>query len=782
MRIQLKSATLIKVAESHSKYRSAVHGLLLCALTAVATLSSLSTAFAADNAPTVSSSAEEQGVLAEIVVTATKRETNLQLTPAAISVVSADEISQRGLVGMDDYLAGLPGVSYQDRGASSNSITIRGIGLGSQLDSNSPVGSYFGEVPVTGLGSPLNGNQAGNADIKMVDIEQVEVSRGPQGTLWGSGSMGGLVRVIPKAPNLTKVEGTLSVDDSVTARYGGNNHMEQAVINAPLIQDKLAVRVVAYRFDNDGYIKNVAASDPIDNVTTAVNAGAIAANQDHVGGDVYKGVRLTALWRPIDNFSATLMTMDQQINQDGGRQVQTNLPGLYQQSLVQIGPQGTNGEYVKTDLGITNLVLEYDLGWGHILNSTSYADSRASSDIELTFYGPPFIGEGAYNQSDTKQTVNELRFTSEFAEPFQILAGLYYQNTESSVNDTIEWDAQGPGPASAYFENLVIQNTEKQYAAFGEFSYNPLEPLTITVGERYFKFKQYTPPQVSFGVPSTTPGANASVSGSTGKINISYKLNQNLFGYAQLAQGFRGPKYQPPLPAATYDPNNPGYVQFQDGIDRKPTIGFLDPDTVNNYEAGIKFRSTNGRLQASLTGFLIDWKGIPIVPSLTKYLGYGVYFNAGKAKSKGIEFDSTAELMQGLIFRLSGSWVNARLEQTVPGLGNEGDRLPGSAPYNAQAELEKRFVVAGHNTFVRADYTYVSKYFSFFEQTGQIPAGGYQTVDLSSGITFDKVTVGLFAKNATNAANFTWVDNVFGSDRAYRLVPRTIGVSASVSF
>ena len=645
MRIQLKPAILSNVSEVLSKQRRVVYGLLMCALTGIATVSNPSSTFAADNGSGTSSGSadEQQSVLAEIVVTATKRETDLHLTAAAISVVSADDIQQRGLVGMEDYLAGLPGVSYQDRGASANSITIRGIGLGSQLDSNSPVGSYFGEVPVTGLGSPLNGNQAGNADIKMVDIERVEVSRGPQGTLWGSGAMGGLVRVIPKAPDLTKVEGTFIVDDSVTARYGGNNHMEQAVINAPLIDGKFAVRVAAYRFDNQGYIKNVAASNPIDNVADAVNAGAIAADQDHVGGDVYKGLRLTALWRPTDNFSATLMTMDQQINQDGGREVQTNLPGLYQQSLVQIGPQGTNGEYVKTELGITNLILEYDLGWGHILNSTSYADSRASSDIELTFYGAPFIGEGAYNASDTKQTVNELRFSSAFSKPFQILAGLYYQNTETSTDDTIEWDAQGPGPASAYFENLVIQNTERQYAAFGEFSYNPIEPLTITVGERYFRFDQTTPPQVNFGVPDpTTPRTTANVSGTTGKLNVSYKLSERFFGYAQFAQGFRGPKYQARLPAATYDPNNPGYVQFQDGIDRKPTIGFLDPDTVNNYEAGIKFRSTDARLQASLTGFLVDWKGIPIVPSLTKYLGYGVYFNAGKAKLRVL--NSTAPL------------------------------------------------------------------------------------------------------------------------------------------
>src|SRR5690606_25430421 len=135
-----------------------------------------------------------------------------------------DSIEKRHLVGMEDYLSALPGVSYSDRGAGSNTITIRGIGLGSQLDPNSPVGSYFGEVPVTGLGPQVNANQAGNADIKMVDIERVEILRGPQGTLYGSGTMGGTVRIIPKAPNLQRMEGSFGTEYSYTDG-GGSNYM-----------------------------------------------------------------------------------------------------------------------------------------------------------------------------------------------------------------------------------------------------------------------------------------------------------------------------------------------------------------------------------------------------------------------------------------------------------------------------------------------------------------------------------------------------------------------------
>ena len=178
---------------------------VFCAFTAAAAVAAPATTFAADTAEKV----DKRG-LEEVIVTATKRETNLQETAAAVSVVSSDQIEKRHLVGMEDYLASLPAVSYQDRGAGSNTITIRGIALGSQLDTNSPVGSYFGEAPVTGLGPQVNGNQAGNADIKLVDVQRVEVLRGPQGTLYGSGSMGGTLRIIPRAPNMQRVEGSVA--------------------------------------------------------------------------------------------------------------------------------------------------------------------------------------------------------------------------------------------------------------------------------------------------------------------------------------------------------------------------------------------------------------------------------------------------------------------------------------------------------------------------------------------------------------------------------------------
>jgi len=719
--------------------------------------------------------------LEEVIVTATRRETTLHETALAISVIGDGEISRRGLVGMEDYLSGLPGVSYQDRGAGSNTITIRGIGLGSQLDANSPVGSYFGEAPVTGLGPEVNGNQAGNADLKMVDIERVEVLRGPQGTLYGSGSMGGTVRVIPKAPNLQEIEGNVDGEASYTGKSGGMNFNAQAVLNAPLIEDKLALRMVAYRFDNDGWIDNVAVSNPTPRVNAAVALGALAEDRKHVGGDTYTGFRGSALWQPTDNLSATLTHQYQKIEQDGFKEVQLSLPGKYQQSRVKVGEAGGDNEYVNMELSITNLVLEYDLGWGSFLNSTSVIGSEAAADVELTFFGPPFVGGASRNNNDKEAVVNELRFVSNFDGLFQLIAGIYYEDRTVKMDRVLRWAAPRPIPPGAFFLTNDNKNTQKQSAAFGELEFTPFDPLTLTVGARYFEFEQAVEKQRSLGVPTAAEGRQASTDDVNWKVNLSYELTPEWFAYTLWSQGFREPRFQG-IVIPEYDANNNGLVEFRDGIERKVTEGLLAPDTVDNYELGVKYLSDDRRFQGALTGFIIDWQGIPIVPSLTLFQGAALFFNAGKARSTGVEFEASVEPIDDLILKFAASYVNAELSEESPGLGAKGTELPGSANWNANGAVEKKFVLGGNEAFVRGDYTYVGEYFNSLAGTG-IPSGDYHLFDLSAGVAIsNNINLGIFVKNLTDSDDFTWVDNVFGLDRAYRLRPRTAGVKFSVFY
>ena len=155
-----------------------------------------------------------------------------------------------------------------------------------------------------------------------------------------------------------------------------------------------------------------------------------------------------------------------------------------------------------------------------------------------------------------------------------------------------------PPPPAAFFTQSEIRNTQRQVAGFGEVSYNPIEPLTLTLGARWFKFTQAIPKSRTLGVPGATEGRTASVEDTNLKANISYKFNDQWFAYAQWSQGFREPRFQGQV-IPEYDVDNDGLVEFKDGIERKVTEGLLNPDTVDNYEAGVKFTAANGRFQGA---------------------------------------------------------------------------------------------------------------------------------------------------------------------------------------
>ncbi len=727
-------------------------------------------------APVLAEGVTEQGRIDEVVVTASKRATGIQDTPMAISALSNNTIHKRGLVGMEDYLSTLPGVTMQDRGAGQNTITIRGIGTGSQFDTNPTVGVYFGETSLVGLGTPTNGNLAGSADIKLVDIERIEVLRGPQGSLYGSGSMGGTVRVIPVAPNLEKVQGKIATSYSQTDEQGGDNSMIQGAISVPVIDDELAIRAVAYRFDNSGFIDNVAASNPTPNVSAAVAASAVALDEDGIGSDEYTGYRLTALWRPINELDITLSYIDQEIGQEGAREVNTNLPGKFQQARLSINPDG-DGEERGTDTSITNLTLEYDFGWGSVLSSTSQIDHIGESKVDLTSLdGDPRNGL-ADNAGDTDVFIEELRFVSQFNGPLQILAGYYYEDRKSDADYLFRWTGAQAAPAPDFLFSFREDLT--QQAFFGELSYDLTKQVTATAGFRYFDYDQSVPFIRFDGIDSNVDDLRASTNDSIFKFNLSYHLNEDTLLYVQWAEGFRPGRLQSQVLPAD-DADNDGLVEFTDGTEREVTEGFVEPDTVENYELGLKSTLLDNRLTLNASIFRIDWEGIPVsLRSTSRNVNF--FFNVGKSESEGIELEVQAELTESLYMQLSSSYVETVLEEDAPSLGNKGDNLPGSADFNFSGALEYQFDLSGYESFVRIDYSYVDEYYHNFSEAGEA-SGGYSQVNLKVGTRLEGVDIDLSVINLTNADDFTWVDNNFGMGRAYRLRPRTVGLNIGYRF
>ncbi|NIJ36671.1 outer membrane receptor protein involved in Fe transport [Sphingopyxis panaciterrae] len=730
----------------------------------------------------------------EIIVTATRRETTLQDTPGAVSAIGEEQILKRNLVGMNDYLQSVPGVSFQERGNGQNTITIRGISTGSQISTNTPTGSYFGEVPVTGMGTQINGNQAGNSDPKMFDIERVEVLRGPQGTLFGSGALGGAVRVIPNSPKLTEFEGRVNAEYSNTARRGGDNYTVNAMVNLPIVRDRLAVRLVGYRVFEDGYIDNVAASQPTDAIDYAAGLGVQSRDRGNVGASKTTGFRGSIRWEPVAGLSFEAMHLYQRIEQNGFGYIDTNVsPTDYLQATPRTGPDSTADEFANTTLNLSNFIAEYSWDWGTLINSTSYVDHKAKSHFSLGYVDPASLA-GTYSagRKYNKVFVNETRFTSDWGGPLAVVAGIYYEDRSEHVYANLRYSGTvTTGPAyddiaASLSEGPERELVTKQFAAFGEAAFTPWDPLTLTVGARYYRFNtsypifrdQYVEPVIVNGLQ----GFKSNVDGVNWKVNLAYKPSDEIFVYGQWAQGFRQPQVQNLLDPLD-DPNGDGIVDFVDGTQRSIPPGLLDPDKVDTYEGGFKFQSPSGNVRGSLTGYYTDWKGIPVI-LLTFPRRAGFYFNAGSATVKGVEFELSGRLPGNWHAQFSMSWSKATLGNDADSLALSGGirdaQLPGSPNHNAYAALEKQFDIGGNEAFIRGDWTYVSSYYSNLNETGKV--GDYHQFGLNAGITIDRIKLGVFAKNLTNRDDFTWVDNLLGGGRAYRLRPRTIGVNVGFDF
>ena len=525
-------------------------------------------------------------VLEEIVVTATKRETSLQDTAMSISAIGSEGIDKRNLVGMGDYLNTVPGVTMQDRGASQNSVIIRGIASDPQLE-ESTVGIYFGETPVTGLGSTTSGDLSGSADIKFVDIERIEVLRGPQGTLYGSGSMGGTVRVIPASPNLEELEGKVVARYSETGGDGGNNHMLQGVANIPLIDDQLAIRAVVYKFDNSGYIKNVAASQPEGGgpgFESAIQATGVAKDRGDVGSDEYTGYRLSGLWQPLEDLKITLSYLQQDIEQDGVPEVNPGLQGDFQQVRLGVGPGGSHYEFMENEIEITNALIEYDFGWASLSSSSSWADYTATNENDISFF--MFIPASSRFESDDELFVEELRLTSQLDGDVQFVLGAYYEDSEYTSAGPTRWtgDPALAGPDPFIWFTGQNRNTD-QLAIFGEITYDFTEQLAVTLGARHFDYDQdYTSSfTMGSGLPDVSEEKPQEETGETYKINISYTPDDESLLYFQWAEGFRlGSTTAPLSPACDVD---------NDGI--LDDVGFPAPDTIDSdtsesFELGFK--------------------------------------------------------------------------------------------------------------------------------------------------------------------------------------------------
>ncbi len=765
---------------------------------------------------------DRQQEIEEMIVTATKRDTRLQDTALSITVLGNETINKRGILSMSDYLSTVPGVTMQDMGAGTSSIVIRGLSSSTQRE-RAATGVYFGEVPVGGLS--IGPNRA-NVDLRMVDIERVEVLRGPQGTLYGADAMGGVVRTIPVAPDATQFSGQLAVGYSNTGNLGSDNSRVEAVVNVPIIQDKLALRAVAYRMHDSGYLKSITPEDNSDYSGAfgkLATFGGTPIITDDIGATSTKGIRLAAMWNPVEELEISLGYAWQNVDQDGLLESELNLPGGFQQSprflprnnfSFPVGVPGLGApelsplelEGRSTETSVTSLVADYDFGWGSLHSASSWLDQEGEYSFDWSAFAT-FPGVGS-NFSENKRFTQEVRFASQFDGPLQILAGAYYEEQEGGRTYSEDFagnremeaaavsgllDCCAPADYPVAFEDDYIYAwysafEHKQRAVFGELSYDITDQLTATAGVRYFEYDQWGAgySQGYWNAWSWEPvlyyDVAGSFSGENYKANLSWKPMDGTLIYAQFAQGFRlGGPVTPKYDYCDADGNG-AYETVGGG---EAPIKDVEPDNTDNFEFGYKGSFADGRVSVNAAAYRINWTGLPVTVILAVPNCGSWTTNAGESVSQGVELESSLYLTDMTRLDLGISYNKAQLKGDSS-LGSDGDDLPGAADINFTAALEHGFALFGHDAFARIDYSYVGEYDTYINQQESVPtSGGYHQVNLKSGISMEGVNIDVFVRNLTDADDLTWVEAWYGNSilsGGVQLRPRTVGMNISYHF
>ncbi|MDE1893455.1 MAG: TonB-dependent receptor [Xanthomonadaceae bacterium] len=699
------------------------------------------------------------------MVTANKRKERLQDVPMAVAVVSGDDLRREGANSFADYATQVPGLNLISSSAGQTQLVLRGITSGSS-QANSSVSTYIDDAPYGSSTVYAEGSLL-TPDIDPADIERIEVLRGPQGTLYGANSLGGLVKFVTAPPDATRAYGRVTTGFS-SVDGGGSGFTGRAMFNLPLVQDKLALRVNAYHRDDPGYI---------DNVFT----GKSQVNQDKVDGG-----RAQVRWTPSDKVDVRFSALAQSLSGDGlantGVEVDpATLRPIYGYDK-QSRAAGTGQLAIKYRL--YDLSVNADLGWATLVSSTSYGSQKVSQDGDVTTaYGPllnPLFGlaNGGYSVSQPVSLgkfTQELRLQSPAQQTLAWRVGAFYTRENSSNHQTVNvFDATTGAPiALPNLADLAIgPGIFKEWAGYADVTWHATPQLSVLVGARHtHDSTSYT--QVGSGL-LTGPSdftIRSSDTPTTFLVNPSYKFSDNLMAYVRVASGFRPGGANVGVPPGLGAP-----------------LGFA-PDKLTSYELGFKATAPDQHMVFDADVFYIDWNQI----QLTSAAGGFVFLsNGGKARSQGVEANWQYQPVRGLVLSANASWTDARLTaDTPPGLyGYNGDRLPWVPKWNANLGADYDFPLGdGWSGFVGASYRYVgARMTDFLSVPGpRMSVPGYHGIDLHAGTYVGNWTIRGYVKNVTNARGITslaseTIDPQGSPFAATYVPPRTVGVTVGLDF
>ena len=756
----------------------------------------------------------DSGQLEEIVVTAEKREATIETTAISITALSGGDIQDRGFTDLGELMKTVPGVSIRTSGPGMTEFEMRGV---ASNGGNSPtVGFYFDETSLTAPAATNEGKIVISPDL--YDLNRVEVLRGPQGTLYGSGSMGGTIKVVPNAPNPEAFDASAEVKFADTD-HGGFDHAENGMVNLPFWGGKAALRIVAsYSYDS-GWIDRVVIAPgqfplpsglvngpygPYYTIRGNVLAAPIATEYHDVNDVEKSGVRLSAVFKPVDGLTITPSYFYQRLR-SGGLPYIDSTPGtdaFYQ-------PFDTPERY-SDEFRLEALSVKYRTDAFEISSATAYwsrheplqQDTQESWTTYLLPFGYGVTGYTAGNgnlgqtyaseDNNQHQTTEELRVSSVGDTRFKWLFGYFYSDFVSP------WDIVFPSQSGASNPNIGTNDLFSyftpfkilQQSFFGEVTYNITEPLSVTVGARRYHYDSAVYLDQFGGLAGglTQQAASENAQGVTPKATLSYQFDKDLLVYATAAKGFRPGGGTGPVPTqgatsceaqlqVEYNSHGafvPGPVQF-------------NSDTIWSYELGEKWRSSDNRLSVNAAAYFENWNGVQQTNSLSS-CGYVYTANAGDAHVYGGELEVNAVVVHDLqalanISYSHSTLVSASLVDASSSAGSPIQQVPKvtgtlALSYRHQLADELAMTARAESTYTgsRTDATYYVNTLPSYELTNiraGVERGRWSAVLFVNNVADKRALLNNVTQDATNVADW---------NRIAVSQPRTAGIDVNIRF
>jgi len=685
--------------------------------------------------------------LQEIVVTAARRTALLDRAPYSISAVGGGELAAEGATDLNDVAFMVAGVTMTDLGPGRDKIFIRGLSDGALTgNTQSTVGIYLNGARIT--------YNAPDPDLRLVDIDRVEVLRGPQGALYGAGSIGGILHIVTRKPALDSYSAGL--DTGASATWGGTPSWSvDAVLNAPLAPGRLAVRLVAYDETQGGYIDDV-------------RLGVHDANEVR-----RRGLRVATLWRPAPDWAVTATVTRQNLNSSDTRYAEPSVGQFARDNYLR--------EPHDNDFLAANVELSGHQGWGDLTATTSVMrhqfDSRYDASLALPLFAPSAaVAPSPFDEANRAELlVNEITAASHDAGRLRWLAGLFQSVGDNDSTSTLTAPI-GAGGQSVTVYDEARHDLVNELAGYGQLSYQLTPQLTLTAGGRWFYNSVETR-------SATTQPLAARQAAFTGKTSTSGFAPQavlldrpakDVTLYAQLSEGYRSGGFN--------TAGLPGQVFGTGAAGSEPQRRYAG-DELWNYEAGAKFALLGGLARVRTAAFYILWKDVQSDQLLANGLPYTA--NLGDGRDLGWEIDADVQPDDHWRFKANATVAEPELNHPNPFFVAWPDNgLPGVPRFSAGGSASYQ-VPVGQSMSIRlqTSYAYVGKSHLTLDATTSPPMGDYSIDRISAEFIREHWSMTIFLEGALGAGRDTFA---YGDPFNFRSIaqttpvrPTTVGVQFS---